>query len=37
MDPISFGGTLAAAMELYEMGVITAPTACRSISATPRR
>ncbi len=23
MDPISFGGTLAAAMELYEMGVIT--------------
>ena len=24
MDPISFGGTLAAAMELYEMGVITA-------------
>ena len=23
MDPISFGGTLAVAMELYEMGVIT--------------
>jgi len=23
MDPISFGGTLAAAMELYQMGVIT--------------
>ncbi|MCH9013873.1 MAG: aldehyde ferredoxin oxidoreductase family protein, partial [Proteobacteria bacterium] len=23
MDPISFGGTLASAMELYEMGVIT--------------
>ena len=23
MDPISFGGTLAAAMELYEMGVVT--------------
>ncbi len=23
MDPISFGGTLAAAMELYEMGVLT--------------
>ena len=23
MDPISFGGTLSAAMELYEMGVIT--------------
>ncbi|MDZ7840106.1 MAG: aldehyde ferredoxin oxidoreductase family protein [Gammaproteobacteria bacterium] len=23
MDPMSFGGTLAAAMELYEMGVIT--------------
>lgn len=23
MDPISFGGTLAAAMELYELGVIT--------------
>ena len=23
MDPISFGGTLAAAMELYEMGLIT--------------
>ena len=23
MDPISFGSTLAAAMELYEMGVIT--------------
>ncbi|MBS1269647.1 MAG: putative oxidoreductase YdhV [Gammaproteobacteria bacterium] len=23
LDPISFGGTLAAAMELYEMGVIT--------------
>ena len=23
MDPISFGGTLAAAMELFEMGVIT--------------
>ena len=35
MDPISFGVTLAAAMELYEKGIITKSWVVRQASAFP--